>query len=127
VADRPRDRARGLIGAGALAADEALFIPDATSVHTFGMAFAILVARLDASLRIVDLRRMPPRRLALPMRRARHVLEGPVGLDLRVGDVLREGQTGQPPRPAAPVTTQEPACSSSARLTPSASPGKACA
>ena len=109
VADRPRDRARGLIGAPSLAADEALLIPEATSVHTFGMAFAILVARLDAGLRIVDLRRMPPRRLVLPTRRARHVLEGPVGVDLRVGDVLRMVQAGQPPSPAAPVTTQEPA------------------
>jgi hypothetical protein len=84
-----RERMRGLIGSGGLGEDEALLIPNATSVHTFGMRVPILVARLDASMRVVDVRRMPPNRLLLATRRARHVLECADHVDLRAGDVVR--------------------------------------
>lgn len=93
LAERRRERTRGLTGVRELAVDVGLLIPGATSVHTFGMLFPILVARLDESLRVVDVRRVPPRRLVLPTAGARHVLEGSIDLDLRVGDVVR-------PRPA---------------------------
>jgi hypothetical protein len=109
VAERRRDRARGLLGTTGLAPGEALLIPEARSVHTVGMRFPILVVRLDGSLRVVDVRRVRSGRLVMPRRRARHVLEAPVELDLKVGDVLRPAQAGQEPMPAVPVTTQEPA------------------
>jgi hypothetical protein len=83
-----RERVRGLIGLGGLAPDEGFLIANATSVHTFGMRFSILVARLDASFRVVDVRVVRPRRLVRPIRRARHVLECHEGADVRVGDSL---------------------------------------
>jgi hypothetical protein len=66
-------------------------------------------ARLDAELRVVEVKRLRPGRLLLPRRAIRHVLEGSTELDVRVGDLLRPVQAGQPPSPAAPVTTHDPA------------------
>lgn len=83
------ERVRGLLRREAIEMDEALLIPDATCVHTFGMRFPILVARLDDSLRVVDARRVMPYRLVMPMRNARHVLECHPNVDLRAGDALR--------------------------------------
>lgn len=80
---------RGLLREADLGTDEALLLPNVTSVHTIGMRVPILVARLDAYLRVLGVRRVPPRRILMPTRRARHVLEGSVALDLRAGDVLR--------------------------------------
>ena len=41
-------RARGLLGRAPLAADEALLIRPCSSIHTFGMRFAIDVVFIDA-------------------------------------------------------------------------------
>lgn len=41
-------RARGLLGSAPLAADEALLIRPCSSIHTFGMRFAIDVVFIDA-------------------------------------------------------------------------------
>ena len=92
-----RERARGLIGSAELADGHALFIPNATSVHTVGMRSSILVARLDASLRVVDVRQMRPWRLLMPKLGARHVLEYPVDVDLREGDVVRLSEPARRP------------------------------
>jgi uncharacterized membrane protein (UPF0127 family) len=89
VPARLPERVRGLLRREAIEIDEALLIPDVTSVHTFGMRFPILVARLDDSLRVVDARRVMPYRLVMPMRNARHVLECHPDVDLFPGDVLR--------------------------------------
>jgi hypothetical protein len=89
VPERLPERVRGLLRWEAIEIDEALLIPDATSVHTFGMRFPILVARLDDSLRVVDARRVMPHRLVLPIRNARIVLECHPDVDLLPGDVLR--------------------------------------
>jgi uncharacterized protein len=59
----------------------------ARSVHTFGMRQAILVAFLDPHRRVIRVTTVPPRRV-VSCRRARHVLEAPVGTDLRPGDRL---------------------------------------
>ncbi|MGH2591854.1 MAG: hypothetical protein ACRDGW_13810 [Actinomycetota bacterium] len=83
-----RERLRGLIGLGGLAPDEGFLIANATSVHTFGMRFPILVARLDGSFRVVDVRVVRRWRFVRPIRRARHVLECHEGADVRVGDPL---------------------------------------
>lgn len=82
------ERVRGLLGQEAIKLDEALLIMDVTSVHTLGMRFPILVARLDDSLRVVDIRRVAPQRFVPPMRAARHVLECHPDVDLRTGDWL---------------------------------------
>jgi uncharacterized protein len=83
------ERVRGLRRREAIVIDEALLISDATSVHTFGVRFPILVVRLDDSFRVVDARRVMPYRLVMPTRNARHVLECHPDVDLRPGDVLR--------------------------------------
>jgi hypothetical protein len=89
VPERLRERVRGLLRWETIEIDEALLIPDETSVHTFGMRFPILAARLDDSFRVVDARRVMPYRLVMPMRNARHVLECHPDVDLRAGDALR--------------------------------------
>lgn len=114
------ERRHGLLGRRALEGDEAMLFERARSVHTFGMRFEIDVALLDADLVVNRVVPMRPGRLLLPRRRTRHLLECSVEAGLRVGDRLTLVQAGQPPRPAAPVTTQEPASFSSARFTPSA-------
>jgi uncharacterized membrane protein (UPF0127 family) len=80
-----------LLRRSTLGADEALLLSDTTSVHTFGMRFPILVARLDDSFRVVDVLRVPPHRLVMPMGRARYVLECHPDVELRAGDELRIG------------------------------------
>ena len=58
------------------------------SIHTIGMRFTITAAFLDGAFQVVAVKRMPPGRVALPRRRARHVLECPSQADLRPGDRL---------------------------------------
>lgn len=82
------------------------------------MAYEIAVVRLDDELRVLDVRTVPPRRFVAPMRLASHVLECAAEADVRVGDLFRVAQAGQPPRPAAPVTIHDPAWFSSFRFTP---------
>ena len=89
VAETGRERRTGLRGARGLSQYAAFLFPSATSVHTLGMRFAILVVRLDDALTVVDVRRVLPRRFVPPMRGASHVLECNENADLRVGDVLR--------------------------------------
>jgi len=95
---------RGLRGIQGLARNVALFIPGCRSVHTFGMRFVIRVAFLDPDLRVLAVKRLPPRRLALPRSRARHVLECADGADIQPGDQLYEIQVP----PTLPVTTHAP-------------------
>jgi uncharacterized membrane protein (UPF0127 family) len=89
VPEGRRERLHGLIGLDGLTPDEGFLIANATSVHTFGMRFPILVVRLDAEFRVVDVRRVDPRTFVPSIRRARHVLECHEGADVRVGDPLR--------------------------------------
>ena len=89
VAETGRDRRAGLRGARGLSPEAALLFPNATSVHTFGMRFPILVVHLDDTFTVVDVRRVRPGQYVPPMRRASHVLECNENVDVRVGDVLR--------------------------------------
>jgi uncharacterized membrane protein (UPF0127 family) len=93
VAGTGRDRRAGLRGARRLSPEAALLVPNATSVHTFGMRFPILVVRLDDAFTVVDVRRVRPWRYVTPMRGARNVLECHEDVDVRVGDVLRIGRS----------------------------------
>ena len=83
-----RERTGGLRSRRWLPPDHALLLPRCRSVHTFGMAFPIAVAFLDADWRVLEVRRTPPGRLLHPRLRARHVLECPADTDLRPGDTL---------------------------------------
>ncbi|MGW7052528.1 DUF192 domain-containing protein [Streptomyces sp. NPDC054887] len=77
IAASRRARTRGLLGRDGIPG--ALLLTPASSVHTFGMRFALDVAYLDRDLRVLAVRMMPPGRLGLPRPRARHVLEAEAG------------------------------------------------
>ena len=79
---------RGLRGRPELPRHEALLLERTRSIHTFGMVFAISAVLLDGDLRVLAVKRMPPRRLLLPRPGVRHVLECGVDADLRRGDRL---------------------------------------
>ncbi|MGW1533618.1 DUF192 domain-containing protein [Streptomyces aureus] len=83
VAGTARARRRGLLGRTGI--DGALLLTPANSVHTFGMRFAIDVAYLDRSSRVLAVRTMRPGRLGLPRPRARRVLEAEAGAMERWG------------------------------------------
>jgi uncharacterized membrane protein (UPF0127 family) len=73
------ERMRGLLCRDGLASGHGLLIPNARSIHTFGMRFPIEVAFLDETMKVVAVRRMRPGRLGRPRIRARHVLECALG------------------------------------------------
>jgi uncharacterized membrane protein (UPF0127 family) len=103
VAETAFERLRGLIGA---LPPRGLLLPRTRSVHTIGMRAPIDAVLLGSGGEVVDVVRLAPRRLLLPRRRVRGVLElwqSP----LAPGDVVRfeDDQAGQPPSPAEPVTT----------------------
>ncbi|MEU1791315.1 DUF192 domain-containing protein [Streptomyces sparsogenes] len=83
VAASYRARTRGLLGRDGVPG--ALLLTPASSVHTFGMRFAIDVAYLDRRLTVLAVRTMRPGRLGLPRPRARHVLEAEAGAMERWG------------------------------------------
>ena len=78
VAETHAARRRGLLGRASLEGG-ALLIRKCRSVHTIGMRFPIDVAHLDASMRVLRVRTMPPQRLGALVLRARHVLEANAG------------------------------------------------
>ncbi|MFC7978664.1 DUF192 domain-containing protein [Streptomyces cinereoruber] len=77
VAASYRARRRGLLGRDGVAG--ALLIVRTNSVHTFGMRFAIDVAYLDRSFRVLSVVTMRPGRLGMVRPRGRHVLEAEAG------------------------------------------------
>jgi trehalose synthase len=90
VASRPFTRLLGLSQLDRGAAGAGLLIPRCSSVHTFGMRFALDLVFLDRGGRPVSFRRaVPPRRLAFD-RRASAVLELPSFAGERVGRRRRE-------------------------------------
>ena len=90
VAETPSARARGLLGREGV--DGAILLRPARAVHTVGMRFAIDVAHLDDSLRVLRVTRMARHRIGRPVRGARAVLEADAGCferwGLSVGDEL---------------------------------------
>jgi uncharacterized membrane protein (UPF0127 family) len=92
VADRWWLRLRGLLGRPALPAGEGLLLIPCTSIHTLGMGYAIDVAFLDRSGRVVALYpELPPRRATRVHREAASALELPAGTLAQTGTV--EGDT----------------------------------
>ena len=73
VARSLAERSRGLLGRDGI--DTGLVLQPASSVHTFGMRFAIEVAYVGKDGRVLSVRRMPRRRLGLPRPRSRWILE----------------------------------------------------
>ncbi len=91
VADTRQTRRRGLLGR-ASADGGALLITKCRSVHTLRMRFAIDVAYLDASMRVLRVHTMVPQRIGRVVQRARQVLEADSGAfatwNVSVGDQL---------------------------------------
>ena len=84
-------RTRGLLGRASLDAGEGLWIEPCSSIHMFGMRFAIDAVFVDRDLRVTKvIGALTPWRFAFGGRGARAVLELPVGgaASTRVGDVL---------------------------------------
>lgn len=103
VARTLRARSRGLLGRDGIAG--ALLIVPATSVHTFGMRFAIDVGFLDKSGRVIATTSMRRNRLGLPRFRAHCVLEAERGAfaswGLTKGDVVSVSDGDEPSAEAA--------------------------
>ena len=70
-------RSRGLLGRDGVATG--LVLKPASSVHTFGMRFAIDVAYVAADGRVLAVTTMPPQRMGLPRPRSRWILETEAG------------------------------------------------
>jgi hypothetical protein len=79
---------RGLRGRHALPPRHGILFPRCRSVHTFGMMQPISVVLLDRCGRVLVTRLVRPRRVVLPRRGTRHVLECAAHADLRPGDLL---------------------------------------
>lgn len=90
TADSAAARARGLLGRDGTPG--VLVIKPCRWVHTLGMRFAIDVAYLDASGKVVKIQRLQRHRFALPVVAARQVVEAEAGAfdrwELHVGDRL---------------------------------------
>lgn len=88
------NRFMGLMGQTSLPMGEALHIVPCNSIHTFFMRIPIDVLFLDAENRVVrTYEALPPWRMTPPIRKARTVLEFPIGTlagsGTAVGDQLR--------------------------------------
>jgi uncharacterized membrane protein (UPF0127 family) len=105
VARTMGERRRGLRGRNALAPGTGMLFPRARSIHTLGMRFAITAVFLDAELRVIQTRRLPPRRVAWNVR-ARHVLEVGDATPLGLGDVLSRAGPGPSTTPDARGTSR---------------------
>lgn len=93
VADTAAQRRRGLLGSDRL--EGALWLQPCSSVHTFGMRYAIDVALLDRRGRVLRVRHLRPGRMTMPSWRVRVVVEAPPGAleacGVRPGVVLGRG------------------------------------
>ncbi|WP_189147200.1 DUF192 domain-containing protein [Streptomyces lacrimifluminis] len=83
LAESGRARRRGLLGRDGI--EGALLLTPASSVHTFGMRFAIDVAYLDGKARVRAVRTMRPGRVGLPRPWVRSILEAEAGALARWG------------------------------------------
>ncbi len=90
VAERRRDRARGLLGRDGI--EGAILLSPARSVHTILMRFPIDVAFCDRNLRVVKVLTLNPNRVTLPVIRAHAVVEAEAGMmgrwGIQPGDLL---------------------------------------
>lgn len=90
IADGHIAKGRGLLGRDGL--DGAMLIERCRSVHSLAMGFELDVAFLDNDHTVIRTLRLPRNRVALPVWKARSVLEAEAGAfgrwNLVVGDVL---------------------------------------
>jgi len=98
-----RERARGLRGRPPPTSGYGMLFERCRSVHTVGMGAPITVASLDAGFRVVSVRTMGPRRLLMPRRGVRHILECAGGADVRPGDRFEKPARSERRRGEAPT------------------------
>ena len=95
VANTARARRRGLIGQSSVTT--ALVLDNCRWIHTIGVRCALDIAYLDADSTVIKMQRLVPRRVPLPVRRSRAVIEAPAGSferwGLHIGDVIEVRHT----------------------------------
>ena len=77
IADCARTRRRGLIGQ--IEIETPLLIDSCKWIHTFGLKCSLDVAYLDSEFKVIKVQTIKPRRVALPVFGASHVLEAGAG------------------------------------------------
>lgn len=77
IADTVKTRRQGLIGQSEI--ETPLFIDSCRWIHTFGVKCALDVAYLDEQLQVIKVQKIKPRRVGLPVLKAKHVLEAGAG------------------------------------------------
>jgi hypothetical protein len=96
VAAGRRSRLLGLAWLRKESAGEGLLIPRCSSIHTFGMRFALDIHFLDAAGSVIETRRAVPRRRIVRRPGADAVLEVPVeGGEVRVRGSLARRASGE--------------------------------
>ena len=86
IADCARTRRRGLIGQ--IEIETPLLIDSCKWIHTFGVKCSLDVAYLDSEFKVIKVQTIKPRRVALPVFGASHVLEAGAGTFENWGLVL---------------------------------------
>ena len=77
IADCARTRRRGLIGQ--IEIETPVLIDSCKWIHTFGVKCSLDVAYLDSEFKVIKVQTIKPRRVALPVFGASHVLEAGAG------------------------------------------------
>ena len=77
IADCARTRRRGLIGQ--IEIETPLLIDSCKWIHTCGVKCSLDVAYLDSEFKVIKVQTIKPRRVALPVFGASHVLEAGAG------------------------------------------------
>ncbi len=77
IADCARTRRRGLSGQTEI--ETPLLIDSCKWIHTFGVKCTLDVAYLDATMQVIKVQQVKPLRIAMPVFKARHVLEASAG------------------------------------------------
>ena len=102
VADTHWTRLRGLLGTGALAAGDGLWIRPCRQVHMFGMRYAIDVVFLDDTRTVVGLTEtLAPWRVSPLVKTATSVIELPAGTIAKTGLAAGQAITISPRSPSA--------------------------
>ncbi len=78
IADTPLARRRGLIGQTKV--ETPLLIESCRWIHTFGVKCDLDIAYLDEEMRVIKIQTVRKQRVAMPVLKAKHVLEAGAGV-----------------------------------------------
>ena len=95
IAETAAARRRGLIGQTEI--DTPLLIDSCKWIHTFGVKQPLDVTYLDTKMQVIKISKIKPSRMAMPVLKAKHVLEASAGTfenwGLAVGHTLEARRT----------------------------------